>query len=145
PPGHACRSTLNTQLSAQQAFRDDELLDLRRSLTDRAELDVAVELLHREVLDETVAAMDLDGALGDPHGDLRREVLRLGGEAAMILTAVLGESGALGQEPRGVDRGRHLGEIELDRLELADRAAELPALLRVPERRLVGAAGDADR
>ena len=58
---------------------------------------------------------------------------------------VLGGRGPLGQQARRVDLRRHLREVELDRLELADRLAELPPLLRVRERRLERAARDADR
>ena len=49
------------------------------------------------------------------------------------------------QQPGGLDRGRHVGERERDRLVLDDRLAELLARLRVVQRDLVGRPGDADR
>ena len=43
-----------------------------------------------------------------------------------------------------LDLRRHVGQLELDRLVLADRLAEGLALLRVADRRLERGAGDAD-
>ena len=45
----------------QQLPRDHQALDLAGAFADGAELDVAVELLDRVVLDEAVAAVDLHG------------------------------------------------------------------------------------
>ncbi len=47
-------------------------------------------------------------------------------------------------KPRGLDLGRHVGELELDRLVLGDRLAEGLALLAVAEGQLQGPLGDAD-
>src|SRR5436309_6235587 len=55
PAQHISHDSSGTR---QEASGDDELLDLRRALADRTELDVPVELLHGEVLDESVAAVD---------------------------------------------------------------------------------------
>ena len=49
---------------AEQLARDDEPLDLARALADGEELDVAEVLLGRIVLDEAVAAVDLDAVVG---------------------------------------------------------------------------------
>ncbi len=58
---------------------------------------------------------------------------------------VLEARGAQRQQPGRVDLGRHVGELELDRLVLGDRLAERPALLRVGERVLERGARDAER
>ena len=50
----------------------------------------------------------------------------------------------MGQQARGVDRGVHVGQHIADAAELGYRPIELPALLRIGERRLEGGAGDAD-
>src|SRR5690606_8214603 len=47
---------------------DDEPLNLARPLANRAELDVAVELLGRIVLHESVAAVNLHALFGGAHG-----------------------------------------------------------------------------
>ena len=47
------------------------------------------------------------------------------------------------QQARGLDLGRHVGELELDRLVLGDLLAEGLALLRVAQRQLERALGDA--
>src|SRR5258706_14107276 len=60
-------STLNSRLSTrQEALGDDELLDPGRALADRAELDVAAELLPGECLDEPVPARELTGPAPPP-------------------------------------------------------------------------------
>src|SRR3990172_11113669 len=51
----------------------------------------------------------------------------------------------LDHEPRGVELGGHVGEVVLDRLELADDLAERRALARVGERGLVGGRAAAER
>src|SRR6266540_862349 len=126
----------------QKAFRDDQFLDLRGALADGAQFDVAVELLDGKVLDEAVAAVDLERAVGYADRHLGGVVLRLGREAPVVLSPVLGLRRALREEPGRVDPGRHLGQIETDRLELAESTAKLPTLLRILERRFVRAPRD---
>jgi hypothetical protein len=60
------------------------------------------------------------------------------------LAGVLHARGLQRQQPRGLDLGGHVGELELDRLVLGDRLAERLALLRVAEPELERALGDAD-
>src|SRR6266498_1175049 len=126
----------------QQAFRDDQFLDFGGALADGAQFDVAVELLDGKVLDEAVATMDLERAVGHADRHLGGVVLRLGREAPVVLSPVLGLRRTLREEPGRVDPGRHLSQIETDRLELADSAAKLPTLLRILERRFVRAPRD---
>src|ERR1700732_1680984 len=49
---------------------DDQPLDLRGPLEDGVDLRVPVPALDRVVADVAVAAEDLNGLLGDPHGVL---------------------------------------------------------------------------
>src|SRR5438093_932352 len=56
----------------QQLPRDHQPLHFARAFANRAQLDVAEIFLGRIVLDEAVAAMNLDALLGDAHGDLAR-------------------------------------------------------------------------
>src|SRR5689334_12587477 len=126
-------------------FGNDEALDLARALADGAELGVAPELLGRVVLGVAVAAVYLDGLLADLDGDLRGVELRHRGLHRRLPTRVLQRGGAVGQEARGLYLRRHVGKLELDGLEVRDWLAELLALLRVPDRRLVGPLRDAER
>src|ERR1700681_4453254 len=122
-PGEALKVPAPPSRSAEEAAGDDEPLDFTRPLADRAESHVAIELLDGEVLDEAVPSVDLDRLLRRPHGHFGGVELGLGGETRHLLAGVLRRRGPEGQEPRGVDLRRHVGEVELDRLELRDRLA----------------------
>jgi hypothetical protein len=65
-------------------------------------------------------------------------------ENCVLFAGVLHRRGAMAEQARGVDLRGHVGEHELDGLEVGDRLAERLALLRVIARRFVRAAGDAD-
>jgi hypothetical protein len=53
--------------------------------------------------------------------------------------------GPVGQQPGRLDLGCHVGDLQLDGLEVRDRLTERRPLPRVPQRRLVRRLGDADR
>src|SRR6266540_949747 len=57
-------------IARHQMARDDQALNLARAFADRRQLDVAEELLGWIVLDEPVAAVDLDTIFGGAHGNL---------------------------------------------------------------------------
>ena len=57
---------------------------------------------------------------------------------------VIGAGGLLDQQPGRLDAGRHVGELDLDRLVAGDRLAEGLALLGVAERVFERGAGNAD-
>src|SRR5690349_24498072 len=57
----------------QQLTGDHQPLDFAGAFAYGAELDVAVELLHRIVFDEAVAAVDLNGVVADANRDFRGE------------------------------------------------------------------------
>src|SRR5262245_46400714 len=120
---------------SQQRPRDDELLDFRGPFADRPELRVTKRALDRILLHVSVAAVDLDRLEGHLYGDLARVELRHRGFGLVFDPLVAQRRGALRQEPRAFDLHRHLGKLELDRLELGDRLVELLASLRVVERR----------
>ena len=63
----------------------------------------------------------------------------------MRATLLLEPRGAVREQARGVDLGRHVGELPLDRLEVADPAPELLALLRVRARDVERGLRDAER
>ena len=84
--------------------------------------------------------MELERLVDDAIGQLAREQLRLGRRERERPALVLEPRRPVGERPPGLDLGGHVGQLELNRLETSDRPAELPPLLRVRERELVGAA-----
>src|SRR6266508_718906 len=82
----------------QEALGDDQFLDFGGPLADGAQFDVAVELLDGKVLDEAVAAVDLERTVGHADRHLGGVVLRLGRETPVVLSPVLG----LRRAPRAI-------------------------------------------
>src|SRR5690606_13933719 len=103
PRCSATRRAPRVLLLGEQLACDHEALNLARALANRRELDVTKVLLGRIVLDEAVAAEDLHGVLGRPHGNLTRVQLRDRGLACRPCTLILEPGGAIRQEPRGLD------------------------------------------
>src|SRR5438034_2761044 len=86
---------------------DDEPLDLARALVDLRDLRVAVVALDRELLRVAVAAEDLDRLGGLPACHLRREELRLGALLGVREALLPAPGGAVDEQARRVDLGRH--------------------------------------
>ena len=63
---------------------------------------------------------------------------------ANVAALVLEPRRLVDERAAGLDLDGHVGQRELHRLELRDRLAELLALLRVGDREVVGALGEAD-
>src|SRR5207247_10807960 len=61
---------------AQELAGNDEFLDFAGAFADGAEFHIAVILLHRVVLDKTVAAVNLHGFVRDADGDFAGEEFR---------------------------------------------------------------------
>ena len=88
--------------------------------------------------------MDLERRVRDAVRELARVELRHRGLARERPALVLQPRRLVDERAPGLDLGRHVRELELDRLERRDRLAELLALLRVREREVVGALREAD-
>ena len=125
--------------------RDHEPLDLARALVDLGDLRVAVVALDRELLRVAVAAEDLDRLRGLAPRHLGREQLRLRALLGVRRAGRLQPRRPIDEQARGVDLGRHVGELPLDRLEVRDALTERVALLRVLARDVVGRLRDAER
>src|SRR6187399_731937 len=123
--------------SGQELARDDQPLNLARPLADRGQLHVAEVFLGRVVLDEAVAAVNLDAVVGDLDRDLAGIQLRHRRLERRLAAELLEIRGVVGQEPRRLDLGRRVGQLPLDRLEAGDRRAEGAAVARIVERRFV--------
>jgi hypothetical protein len=89
--------------------------------------------------------VDLHAFVADAAGGFAGVELGHGGFHRDLLPGVFDASRAHRQQPCGVELRGHVRELELDRLELADGLAELPALLRVLRRGIESATGHAQR
>src|SRR5262249_39050477 len=122
-----------------------EALDLGGAFEDRVDLRVAVPAFDRVLAHVAIAAEDLDRVLGDAYRDLPGLELAHGALTVEELLLVRTHPARPPhQEPRRVDLGLHVGELERDALVLDDRPAELHALLGVLQGVLVGRARDTD-
>src|SRR5215217_7675060 len=137
------RSSLDF-VALQQLLADHHALDLGGALADQEQRGVAVEPLDLVLLGVAVAAMDAERLLHHLLAGLGGEQLRHAGLEVGALPGVLHAGGLQREQPRGLDLRAHVRELELDRLVLCDRLAERLALLRVAQRQLEGALGDAD-
>src|SRR5439155_998814 len=124
---------------------DHEPLDLARSLVDLGDLRVAVIPLDGELLRVAVATEDLDRLSGLAARHLGREELGLGPRLRMRHVLLLEPGSAVDEEPGRVDLHRHVRELVLDCLELADRPPERVPFLRVLARDVVRRLRDPDR
>src|ERR1035438_5907270 len=134
-----------TGLILQQLSRDYEPLNLAGALADRAQLHVAIKLLSGIILDKAVTAVNLHSFVRAPDSHFTGEELRHGRYLRGLHARVFHRRCAHGQEHGRVDLGGHVGQLPLDRLEIADRLAKLLALLRILQGRLVRALRHAQR
>src|SRR5436190_15000755 len=128
----------------QELLADNHALDLGGALADQEQRRVAVEALDLVLLRVAIAAVDAEALLDALLAGLGGQELGHPGLEVGALAGVLHPRRLAGDEPGGLDLGRHVGELELDRLVLGDRLAEGLALLAVAQRQLQGTLGDAD-
>src|SRR6185437_11756675 len=130
---------------AQQMVRDDALLDLAGALEDLGQpriAPVALDGVERRVARAAEHLQRLGGhALGHLRGmELHHRRLLVAAELAVDFVAYV-----VHELARGLDFGRHPRQPKACVLEVADRLAELPPLLRIGRRILERAAGESDR
>src|SRR3954452_21652364 len=130
-------------VALQELAADHHALDLRGALADQQQRRVAVQALDLVFLGVAVAAVDAERVLDALLAGLGREQLRHPGLDVRALARVLHARGLEHQQPRRLDLGGHVGELELDRLVLGDRLAERPPLLRVAQPQLQRSLRDA--
>src|SRR5919206_37357 len=143
PCAGAARRQPSGPVALQQLLPDDHALDLRRALADEQQRGVAVQALDLVLLRVAVAAVDAEALLHAEAPGLGGEELGHAGLEVGALAGVLEPRGAQREQPGGLDLSRHVGQLELDRLVLGDRAPEGAALLGVAQRELERALRDA--
>jgi hypothetical protein len=96
---------------------------------------IAHDLLNAEFGQIAVAAVQLQRLVGDVETAVGDEALGHGDERRGIGVVAVERGGGLPQQgARGFERGRHVGEAELQRLEFVEAFAEGLALLHVGKR-----------
>src|SRR3954447_9244088 len=128
----------------EELLADNHALDLGGSLADQQQRRVAVEALDLVLLRVAVAAVDAEAFFDAILAGLRSEQLRHPGLEVGALAGVLHPRRFAGDEAGGLELGRHVGELELDRLVGGDRLAEGLSFLAVAEGELERALTDAD-
>src|SRR5438128_204576 len=131
--------------AAENRTRDDEPLDLGGPFVDFRDALIPVQLPHHVILDESVAAVNLNRGVDGSMGRLRREELRDARFVRVPLPTIFQVRGAVGQQPGRVDFRRHVRELPLDRLEIRDLLSERLPFLRVLRGLLEGPLADAER
>src|SRR5271166_5982965 len=128
----------------QDLPRDDQPLNLAGSLANGAQLHITIELLGGIVLDEPVAAVNLNSFVGTLHCDLARVQLRHRGFKGGFHSRVFHCSSAIRKQAGGIDLSRQIGKFERNALKIAYRLPELFALLGVLQRSFVRALSHAE-
>src|SRR5271166_1835309 len=132
-------------LLAEELAGNDQPLNFAGAFADGAELDVTIILFGGIVLDESVPAVNLHAFVGDADGHFAGEELGHAGFAGEADIFLVGEPcGLIDEQAGGFDFRGHIGELELDGLELADGLAELFALLGVTNRGIESALSHAE-
>src|SRR5262249_14321764 len=115
----------------KELLADHHALNLGGSLADQQQRRVAVKALDLVLLRVAVPAVNAEALLDALLAGLGGEQLRHPGLEVGALAGVLHPRRLAGDQARRLDLGRHVGELELDRLVLGDRLAEGLALLAV--------------
>src|SRR5688572_29681835 len=129
-------------LGGKQLSRDDEPLNLARPLANGRQLHVAEVLFRRVVLDEAVAAMNLDAVLGGTHRDFARVQLRHRCLERGALPGILHRGGTIRHQARGFDTHHVVHQLGADALKRSDRLPELFAFECIRSRGIVRALGE---
>src|SRR5918911_4693751 len=103
-----------------QLAGDDDALQFVGTLANDEERRVAVEALDGKFLGIAVAAVNAHRLEAATDGGFGSEQLCHAGLHVAALAAVIGLRRALDEQARSLDLRRHVGELELDRLVLAD-------------------------
>ena len=130
---------------AHQMRSDDHPLDLVGALVDGGDLGVAVGPLHLHALEETAAAVDLQGVVGDLQRDVRGVHLRHGGLHAVGDVLLLQLRRRVDEKSGAAQLGGHIRQLEGNGLLCRNGLSELDALLGIGQRVLKGPLGDTQR
>ena len=138
--------------SAKEAFlpareiRRSHAMDTRRAEEGSVEYRSLEPIVHLALPRVADAAVGLDGGPRDAQKAVGDVALRVCRRPGRVLTALIPRVGCIpGERTAGLAIEREIGELMLERLEMANRSAELLSLLRVVDRELDTALRPADR
>src|SRR2546422_5554238 len=106
---------------ARERAGDDDALDFTGAFIDLSDLRIPKEFLDGEISHVPIPPEELNRLRRDPHRRFGREQLRHAGVERDVLTRIFARRRPLRQRPRRLDARRHIGELELHRLEVGDR------------------------
>src|SRR5579863_3281662 len=141
---NAERSSARTAALEPQVAADHHTLHFVRAFADLVDLAIAPIARHRILVHEPVAAVDLHGRVRAAPRHLTRKELCHGCGLRKIASLIFLPRGLQHRGPSEVDLHRHVDQLELHRLEIGYRPAELLAVLRVLGRRVVACLREAD-
>src|SRR6267143_4393118 len=128
---HMKVESLRSSGLGKQLAADQPAADLGSSRADLVELGVAPQAPGRCFVDVAHPAQALDCFATHPGGFFRSVEDRPGGVLTRSFIAVAGLPDRVDVGAAGVERRIHVGELSLHPLKLADRLAELLALMEV--------------
>src|SRR5215813_8882458 len=131
-------------IALQQLPRNNHALDLARPLADCAKLYIAVVLLRGIVLDEPIAAMNLNAFIRAAHRNLTRVEFGHRRFLRCLQPRIFHRGSTQCEQTRRIDFSRHVRELPLDRLKVGDWTPKLLALFRIFKCSLEGTLGDAE-
>jgi hypothetical protein len=131
-------------LGFQNPGGDDEALDFGGAFVDFGDAGVAVVALDGIFAAVAIAAVDLDGFVGDAGGHFAGEEFGDGGVHAIARASVLLPGGFADEEARGVDFRGHVREHKLNGLKLRDGMAKGETLFGIFQRGFKSALGDSN-
>src|SRR5436309_1484823 len=137
PFNRSCRS--RSTLLSQYFSCDDEPLNLAGAFTNRAEFNVPLVFFGRIFLNVAVAAVNLHALIRNTNRNFSGIKFSHRGLFGCLHALILHPCGAIGQKPRGIDFGCHVGKLELDGLEICNPSSELLSLFCISQSRLVSA------
>src|SRR4051812_22283969 len=133
------------EAALEHALGDAVAHHLERAAGDHPGARLAEAVLDQAVLRVAGAAEDLHGLGGDVEAGLVAEQLCHRGVLRVGQAGVGAHGGAVEQQLAGVELDPHVGELPLQALELAQRAAELLARARMLARQVEAEAAERQR
>src|SRR5216117_1568721 len=123
---------------AREGARDDDTLDFAGAFIDLRDLCIPEKFLDGEISHVSIPAEELNRLRRDPHRRFGCEQLRHAGVERDVFAGILARRRPVRQRPRRLDARRHIGELELHRLEIGDPFLELLALSAILDGKLQG-------